>query len=88
VREVLVEVFEPGRLRKAWQQANAGAAEIDSMLFLHDSTAVFSRARRARLLIEERYTWPVRTVLLGGGSPRATSYQIKSWTHVPSGPFE
>ena len=30
----------------------------------------------ARSLIEERYTWPVRTVLLGGGSPRATSYQI------------
>ena len=29
-----------------------------------------------RLLIEERYTWPVRTVLLGGGSLRATSYQI------------
>ena len=33
VREVLVEVFEPGRLRKAWQQvrANAGAAGIDQM---------------------------------------------------------
>jgi len=30
----------------------------------------------ARSLIEERYTWPVRTVLLGGGSLRATSYQI------------
>jgi len=30
----------------------------------------------ARSLIEERYTWPVRTVLLVGGSPRATSYQI------------
>jgi hypothetical protein len=30
----------------------------------------------ARLLIEERYTWPVRTVLQGGGSLRATSYQI------------
>jgi hypothetical protein len=30
----------------------------------------------ARLLIEERYTWPVRTVLEGGGSLRATSYQI------------
>ena len=29
-----------------------------------------------RLLIEERYTWPVRTVLLGGGGLRATSYQI------------
>jgi len=30
----------------------------------------------ARSLIEERYTWPVRAVLLGGGSLRATSYQI------------
>ena len=30
----------------------------------------------ARSLIEERYTWPVRTVLEGGGSLRATSYQI------------
>jgi hypothetical protein len=30
----------------------------------------------ARLLIEERYTWPVRAVLLGGGGLRATSYQI------------
>jgi hypothetical protein len=30
----------------------------------------------ARSLIEERYTWPVRTVLLGGGSLWATSYQI------------
>jgi len=30
----------------------------------------------ARLLIEERYTWPVRPVLLGGGGLRATSYQI------------
>ena len=46
VREVLVEVFEPGRLRKAWQQvrANAGAAGIDQMVFLHDSTVAFSRA--------------------------------------------
>jgi RNA-directed DNA polymerase len=33
VREVLVKVTEPGRLRKAWQQvrANAGAAGIDQM---------------------------------------------------------
>jgi hypothetical protein len=31
----------------------------------------------ARSLIEERYTWPVRTVLLGGGSLWATSYQIR-----------
>jgi len=31
----------------------------------------------ARLLIEERYTWPVRTVPLGGGSLWATSYQIQ-----------
>ena len=29
-----------------------------------------------RLLIEERYTWPVRAVLLGGGGLLATSYQI------------
>jgi len=31
----------------------------------------------ARSLIEERYTWPVRTVLLGGGSLWATSCQIE-----------
>jgi hypothetical protein len=30
----------------------------------------------ARLPIEERYTWPVRAVLLGGGGLRATSYQM------------
>ena len=29
-----------------------------------------------RLLIEERYTWPVCTVLEGGGSLRATYYQM------------
>ncbi len=29
-----------------------------------------------RLLIEERYTWPVRPVLLGRGGLWATSYQI------------
>ena len=33
----------------------------------------------ARSLIEERYTWPVRAVLLGGGSLRATSYQMCAW---------
>jgi hypothetical protein len=32
----------------------------------------------ARSLIEERHTWPVRAVLLGGGSLWATSYQIFS----------
>ena len=31
----------------------------------------------ARLLIEERYTWPVRAVGLGGGGLRATSYQSR-----------
>jgi len=33
VREVLVKVFEPGRLQRAWQQVrkNAGAAGIDQM---------------------------------------------------------
>lgn len=36
----------------------------------------------ARSLIEERYTWPVRAVLLGGGSLRATSYQIE-WSSWP-----
>jgi hypothetical protein len=36
-----MEVFEPGRLRKAWQQVNAGAAGTDPLLFLHDSTVVF-----------------------------------------------
>ena len=40
----------------------------------------------ARLLIEERYTWPVRTVPLGGGSLRATSYQICT-THIWSAPL-
>ena len=46
VREVLVKVYEPGRLQMAWQQvrANAGAAGIDQMVFLHDSTVAFSRA--------------------------------------------
>jgi hypothetical protein len=34
--------------------------------------------RRTRSPIEERYTWPVRTVLLGGGNLRVTSYQIDS----------
>jgi retron-type reverse transcriptase len=33
VREVLVKVLEPGRLRKAWQRVrkNAGAAGVDQM---------------------------------------------------------
>jgi retron-type reverse transcriptase len=33
VRELLVKVYEPGRLQRAWQQvrANAGAAGIDQM---------------------------------------------------------
>jgi len=46
VREVLVKVYEPGRLQMAWQQVreNAGAAGIDQMVFLHDSTVAFSRA--------------------------------------------
>jgi hypothetical protein len=35
----------------------------------------------ARSLIEERYTWPVRTVLLGGGSLWATSYQMETRRH-------
>ena len=35
-------------------------------------------------LIEERYTWPVRAVLLGGGSLRATSYQIIGYYVLPS----
>ena len=34
VREVLVKVYEPGRLQRAWQQVrkNAGAAGIDQMI--------------------------------------------------------
>jgi hypothetical protein len=32
------------------------------VLFLQDFTVAFSRAQWARPLIEERYTWPVRTV--------------------------
>ena len=44
VSEVLVKVFEPGRLQLAWQQVrnNVGAAGIDQ--FLHDFTFAFSRA--------------------------------------------
>jgi hypothetical protein len=37
----------------------------------------------ARLLIEERYTWPVRAVLLGGGGLRATSYQMLNLNRYP-----
>jgi len=44
--------------------------------FLHDFTVAESQ-NDVRSLIEERLTWSVRAVLLGGGSPRATSYQIK-----------
>jgi hypothetical protein len=46
VREVLMKVYEPGRLQLAWQQVreNAGAAGIDQMVFLHDFTVAFSRA--------------------------------------------
>ncbi len=40
----------------------------------------------ARLLIEERYTWPVRTVLLGGGSLWATPSQILSGQLLDSCP--
>ncbi|MBW1746091.1 MAG: hypothetical protein JRJ25_07200 [Deltaproteobacteria bacterium] len=39
--KVLERVYEPRRLRKAWQQVkqNAGAAGIDQgMIFLHDFT--------------------------------------------------
>jgi RNA-directed DNA polymerase len=45
VQDVLVKVYDPGRLQKAWQQVskNAGAAGIDQM-FLHDFTVAFSRA--------------------------------------------
>ena len=44
VSEVLVKVFEPGRLQLAWQPVrnNAGAAGIDQ--FLHDLTIASSRA--------------------------------------------
>lgn len=31
---------------------------------------------KVRSLIEERYTWPVRAVLLGGGNLWVTSYQM------------
>ena len=43
VREVLVRVFEPGRLQMAWQQArmNAGAAGIDQMI--SDPARVYNR---------------------------------------------
>ncbi len=43
VQEVLVKVYEPGRLQMAWQQVreNAGAARIDQMVFLHDFTVAF-----------------------------------------------
>jgi len=38
--KVMKQVYEPRRLRKAWQQVkqNAGAAGIDQMIFLHDFT--------------------------------------------------
>ena len=44
-RDGLVKVYEPGRLQRAWQQsrANAGAAGIDQIVFLHDWTSTFSR---------------------------------------------
>ena len=50
VKDVLVKIYEPGRLQAAWQQVrkNAGAAGIDQMerelVFLHDFTIAFSRA--------------------------------------------
>ena len=45
VSDVLVKVYEPGRLHMAWQQVrtNAGAAGIDQMVFRHDGTSTFSR---------------------------------------------
>ena len=46
--------------------------------FLHDFTVAESQ-NDVRSLIEERLTWSVRAVLLGGGSPRATSYQMCAW---------
>ncbi len=38
--KVIERIYEPRRLRQAWQQVgqNAGAAEIDQMIFLHDFT--------------------------------------------------
>ena len=44
-RDVLVKVYEPGRLQRAWQRVrqNAGAAGIDQMVFRHDCTSTFSR---------------------------------------------
>jgi len=46
VEEVLVKVYDPGRLQMAWQRVrkNAGAAGIDQIVFLHDFTIAFSRA--------------------------------------------
>ena len=43
VRDVLVKVFEPGRLQMAWQQVrmNAGAAGIDQMS--SDPARVYNR---------------------------------------------
>ena len=43
VTEVLVKVFEPGRLQMAWQQVrkNAGAARIDQMI--SDHARVYNR---------------------------------------------
>ena len=38
VRDVLVKIYEPGRLQRVWQQvrANAGAAGINQMVFRYD----------------------------------------------------
>jgi len=60
VNEVLVKVFEPGRLQMAWQQVktNAGAAG-DRSDVLHDFSIAFSRAywlgHRSRSGIPGRY---------------------------------
>ena len=72
VGDVLVKVCEPGRLQRAWQQVSECRSSGDRPVTLPS----LCLAPMARPLIEERYTWPVRTVLLGGGSLRATSYQI------------
>jgi hypothetical protein len=62
--KIINKVYDPRRLRTAWHQVkkNAGAAGIDQTVFSSCQETENSRTT-VRLLIEERYTWPVRAVL-------------------------